>query len=160
MSSGMNVKEAEKIADKMSYREAVMNCLYAKCVPYRKATKIKLNELLEIAENADKAYQQGRADEQLQSIEDAKEQAKEYRVALEEAKADGFQEALTSNGINIYVDKIESDGARKFAKWLCAKSDFETIDFKGMWNIEESGNQIFYSIDEVLAEWQEGITNE
>lgn len=50
MSSGMNMKEAEKIADKMSYREAVMNCLYARCVPYRKATKIKMKRLLECIE--------------------------------------------------------------------------------------------------------------
>ena len=47
MSSGMNIKEAEKIADKMSYREAIMNCLSARCVPYRKATKIKMKRLLE-----------------------------------------------------------------------------------------------------------------
>ena len=39
-------------------------------------------------------YQQGRADEQLRSIESAKEQAKEYRVALEKAKADGVREFL------------------------------------------------------------------
>ena len=51
MSSGMNVKEAEKIADKMSYREAIMNCLRAQCVPYRKATKIKMKRLLESIDN-------------------------------------------------------------------------------------------------------------
>ena len=47
MSSGMNMEEAKKIADKMTYREAIMNCLYARCVPYRKATKIKMKRLLE-----------------------------------------------------------------------------------------------------------------
>ena len=51
-------------------------------------------------------------------------------------------------------------GAREFAEWLCEKSDFETIDFKGMWNIEENGNRIFYLIDEVLAKWQKERKNE
>lgn len=41
-----------------------------------------------------KGYEHGRADEQLRSIESAKEQAKEYRVALEKAKADGAREFL------------------------------------------------------------------
>ena len=51
MSSGMNMKEAEKIAENMTYREAVMNCLGARCVPYRKATKIKMEELLRSIDN-------------------------------------------------------------------------------------------------------------
>ena len=46
MSASMNMEEARKVADKMSFRSAVYNALCAKCVPYRKATKIKLNELL------------------------------------------------------------------------------------------------------------------
>ena len=50
MASGMNMEEAKKVAEKMTYREAVMNCLYARCVPYRKATRIKMQELLELAE--------------------------------------------------------------------------------------------------------------
>lgn len=41
-----------------------------------------------------KGYNKGRADEQLRSIESAKEQAKEYHVALEKAKADGAREFL------------------------------------------------------------------
>ena len=47
MSSGMNMKEAEEIAKKMTFREAVNNALRGMCVPYKKATRIKLNELLE-----------------------------------------------------------------------------------------------------------------
>lgn len=66
MSSGMNMQEAEKVAENMSYRQAVINCLYARCVPYRKATKIKMKQLLEIAEKRDekiKHDKQIRADE-------------------------------------------------------------------------------------------------
>jgi hypothetical protein len=46
MSSGMNMAEAEEIAKKMTYRDAVYNALRGRCVPYKKATRIKLNELL------------------------------------------------------------------------------------------------------------------
>lgn len=48
MSSGMNMAEAEEIAKKMTYRDAVYNALRGRCVPYKKATRIKLKELLEI----------------------------------------------------------------------------------------------------------------
>ena len=47
MSSGMNMAEAEEIAKKMTYRDAVYNALRGRCVPYKKATRIKLKELLE-----------------------------------------------------------------------------------------------------------------
>lgn len=81
------MKEAEKIADKMSYREAVMNCLCAKCVPYRKATKIKMNRLLENIDNdkplwksdehfinaCNESYQQGKADKEKELLERIKE---------------------------------------------------------------------------------------
>ena len=50
----MNNEDAKRIADRMTYREAIMNCFYAKGIRYRKATKIKLNELLEIANSLDK----------------------------------------------------------------------------------------------------------
>ena len=53
MSAGMNMEEAKIIADKMSFTSAIYNALNAKCVPYRKATKIKLNELLDIAKDVD-----------------------------------------------------------------------------------------------------------
>lgn len=48
MSSGMNMAEAEEIAKKMTFREAVYNALRGRCVPYKKATRIKLKELLEM----------------------------------------------------------------------------------------------------------------
>jgi hypothetical protein len=48
MSSGMNMAEAEEIAKKMTFRDAVNNALRGRCVPYKKATRIKLNELLEM----------------------------------------------------------------------------------------------------------------
>ena len=59
MSTGMNLEEALKIANKMSFEDAVYNSLHAKCVSYRKATKIKLNELLNIAKDVDEAKSKG-----------------------------------------------------------------------------------------------------
>lgn len=50
MSAGMNVKEAEEIAKEMTYRDAVNNALRGRCIPYKKATRIKLKELLELVE--------------------------------------------------------------------------------------------------------------
>jgi hypothetical protein len=44
----MNMAEAEEIAKKMTFRDAVNNALRGRCVPYKKATRIKLNELLEM----------------------------------------------------------------------------------------------------------------
>lgn len=44
----MNMAEAEEIAKKMTYRDAVYNALRGRCVPYKKATRIKLKELLEM----------------------------------------------------------------------------------------------------------------
>ena len=42
----MTKEEAEKYAENMTYREAICNLKQAKSVPYRKATIIKVNELL------------------------------------------------------------------------------------------------------------------
>lgn len=42
----MTREEAEKYAENMTYREAIHNLKQAKSVPYRKATFIKVNELL------------------------------------------------------------------------------------------------------------------
>ena len=42
----MTREEAEKYAEKMTYREAIYNLKQAKSVPYRKATFIKVNELI------------------------------------------------------------------------------------------------------------------
>lgn len=50
MSAGMNVKEAEEIAKEMTYRDAVINALRGRCIPYKKATRIKLKELLDLVE--------------------------------------------------------------------------------------------------------------
>lgn len=46
----MTREEAEKIAKEMTYRDAVYNALQGKCIPYRKATLIKLYELLYIVD--------------------------------------------------------------------------------------------------------------
>lgn len=59
MSAGMNLEEAQKIDQKMCFKDAVYNALHAKCVPYRKPTKIKLNELLDIAKDVDEAKSKG-----------------------------------------------------------------------------------------------------
>lgn len=44
---GITREEAEKYAENMTYREAIYNLEQAKSVPYRKATFIKVNELLD-----------------------------------------------------------------------------------------------------------------
>ena len=54
MGATMNLEEARKIASEMSYETAVRNALSGRAVPYRKATKIKLLELLELAKDLDK----------------------------------------------------------------------------------------------------------
>lgn len=46
----MNKEEAKEYAKNMSYRDAVYNALQGRCIPYRKATTIKLNELLDMLE--------------------------------------------------------------------------------------------------------------
>ena len=43
-------EEAEEYAKDMTYRDAVYNALQGKCIPYRKATLIKLYELLDMVE--------------------------------------------------------------------------------------------------------------
>ena len=43
----MTREEAEKYAENMTYREAIYNLKQAKSVSYRKATFIKVNELLD-----------------------------------------------------------------------------------------------------------------
>lgn len=50
MSSGMNTEQAKEIAKQMTYRDAVYNALRGRCVPFKKATRIKLKELLDIVE--------------------------------------------------------------------------------------------------------------
>lgn len=56
----LNLEEVVKIvADKMTYADAVRNAMSSKCVPCRKATKIKLKELIEIAKSVDEAKAKG-----------------------------------------------------------------------------------------------------
>lgn len=43
--------EAEEYAKNMTYRDAVINALSGRAIPYRKATMIKLHELLTIVEH-------------------------------------------------------------------------------------------------------------
>lgn len=44
----MTREEAEEYAKDMTYRDAVYNALHGKFIPYRKATLIKLYELLDM----------------------------------------------------------------------------------------------------------------
>lgn len=46
----MTNKEAEKYADNMTYRDAINNLMKARSIPYRKATFVKINELLKALE--------------------------------------------------------------------------------------------------------------
>ena len=46
----MTKEEAEVMASKMTYRNAVNNALQGRAIPYRKATKAKLYELLKMLE--------------------------------------------------------------------------------------------------------------
>jgi hypothetical protein len=49
----MTVEEARENAKTMSYTNAVYNALQGKCIPYRKATMIKLLELIKLAKELD-----------------------------------------------------------------------------------------------------------
>ena len=50
----MTNKEAEEYAKKMTYRDAINNLMKARSIPYRKATFIKVNELLNALEQEPK----------------------------------------------------------------------------------------------------------
>ena len=52
----MTREEAEEYAKTMTYRDAVYNALQGKSIPYRKATLIKLHELLDALDGKPKAY--------------------------------------------------------------------------------------------------------
>ena len=54
----MTREEAEEYAKEMSYRDAVYNALQGKCIPYRKATLIKLYELLDLVEPHESGVQE------------------------------------------------------------------------------------------------------
>lgn len=55
----MTREEAEEYAKKMTYRDAVSNALQGKCIPYRKATLIKLYELLDMVEPQETRIEDG-----------------------------------------------------------------------------------------------------
>ena len=50
----MTVDEAKEYAKTMTYEDAVYNALQGRAVPYKKATKIKLDELLMIVKDLEK----------------------------------------------------------------------------------------------------------
>lgn len=50
----MTVQEAKEYARTMTFRDAIYNLKQARCVPYRKATFIKINELLEKLETIER----------------------------------------------------------------------------------------------------------
>lgn len=50
----MTREEAEEYAKTMSFRQAVYNAMAGKCIPFRKATAIKLRELLLLADEIDR----------------------------------------------------------------------------------------------------------
>ena len=50
----MTREEAEKYANNMTYRDAINNLMKARSIPYRKATFIKVNELLKALEQEPK----------------------------------------------------------------------------------------------------------
>lgn len=49
----MTVEEAKEYAKTIDYEEAVYNALQGRAVPYKKATKIKLDELLKRSKELD-----------------------------------------------------------------------------------------------------------
>ena len=50
----MTREEAQEHAKHMTYEDAVYNALQGRAIPYRKATLIKLHELLKVAKKIDK----------------------------------------------------------------------------------------------------------
>ena len=50
----MTREEAEEYAKEMTYRDAINNLMKARSIPYRKATFIKVNELLKALEQEPK----------------------------------------------------------------------------------------------------------
>ncbi len=52
----MTKEEAEEYAKTMTFRDAICNLAQAKCIPYRKATFIKIYELLDIIEPKSRSW--------------------------------------------------------------------------------------------------------
>ena len=60
----MNNEEANKVANNMTYKEALYNVFVSKGVRYRKATFIKLRELADIAIKLDNGYKLIKSDKE------------------------------------------------------------------------------------------------
>ena len=59
----MTKEDAKEYAKEMTYRDAVCNALQGKCIPYRKATLIKLHELLDMIEPQESEENDGNVDD-------------------------------------------------------------------------------------------------
>ena len=55
----MNTDDAREVANRMTYEDAIYNVMQGRCIPYKKATKIKLTELLKIAKIIQQAESNG-----------------------------------------------------------------------------------------------------
>lgn len=64
----MTREEAEEYAKVMSYREAVYNASKGKCIPYHKATLIKLYELMAMIESKESRTMKQSEIEELERI--------------------------------------------------------------------------------------------
>lgn len=144
MSAGMNLEEAKIVADKMTYADAVCNALASRCVPYRKATKIKLKELLEIAKSFDKAKKMS---ELLQRI--ANYFAYQYKgndkvapkmdmsvddlrniAALHVEKCKLEEELRNLRRIKTNADRIRNMSDEELAKWINTKDACEQCAYE------------------------------
>ena len=81
----MTSEEAQKYADGMTYRDAIFNLLKARCIPYRKATFIKVHELLKkLEQNPSDTVSRGVFEQVMWERDIAIEQLKELGYGLGE----------------------------------------------------------------------------
>ena len=95
----MTKEEAIGCAKNMTYQEAVRNTIYAKGIRYKKATRIKLHELAEIADKIDtaepnKAVPPSLADVYKWERDIALSQLEEYGIGFAEKKRDDLVEVV------------------------------------------------------------------
>lgn len=64
----MNLEESKDFAKQMTFEQAIHNCLNAKGISYRQATKIKLNELLFLAKIVDNSISNEELVEYLKTV--------------------------------------------------------------------------------------------
>ena len=69
----MTREEAKEYAKNMTYRNAVCNALQGKCIPYRKATLIKLYELLDTIEPRENEVQEMTREDAIESLNEINE---------------------------------------------------------------------------------------